>query len=148
MRVFIDTNVPMYWGGKASSYKRPCAKVLELVAKESIEAATSSEVFQEILYRFWYLKQVDKGVAIFNYFSQIISDVLPVTFNDVEKAMSLTKKYPTVPPRDLLHAAVMMNNQISIIISADKDFDKVNEIERVNPTHFENWFKAASNKNE
>ena len=146
MRVFVDTNVPMYAGGKVSSYKVPCAKVLELVAKESMEATTSSEVFQEILYRFWYLKEVDKGLAIFDHFGQILSDVLPVTLEDVKKARVLSEQYSDIPPRDLLHVATMINNQIDFIVSADKDFDGVSEIERVDPLDFENWFHRKQDK--
>lgn len=141
MKIFIDANIPMYWGGKESSYKLSCAKILELVAKEKVDGVTSSEVFQEIIYRFWYLKQMGKGLAIFDYFSQIMSEVLPVTIDDVREARTLMERYPSIPPRDLLHAAVMMNNQVSFIVSADKDFDKINEIERVDPTNFEKWLK-------
>ncbi|MFP3321264.1 MAG: type II toxin-antitoxin system VapC family toxin [Acidilobus sp.] len=34
-------------------------------------------------------------------------------------------------PSDALHVAVMLNNSIRRILSEDRDFDKVKEVERV-----------------
>lgn len=36
-------------------------------------------------------------------------------------------------PRDLIHAAVMINNGISHLITADKHFDSIKEVTRIAP---------------
>jgi len=142
-RVFVDTNIPMYWGGAESVYKEPCGHILGAVAREELYGAASAEVFQEILYRFWYLKDMDNGWRIFDHFKTIISEVLPVTSGDVRLARTLSEKY-SFSPRDLLHLAVMNNNDIDTIISADKDFDQVDAIQRVDPLNFEDWLAAMT----
>jgi hypothetical protein len=65
-------------------------------------------------------------------------DVLPVTREDMDRAFELYERYKTkgLPPRDLVHAAVMINNGMSHIISTDKHFDAIKEIKRVRPGQY------------
>lgn len=135
-RVFLDTNIPIYAAGKESEYKKVCLKVLEAIGREEVEGLTSTEVFQEILYRFWYLKDIENGWQIFDNFRKVISQVLAVTEEDISKARELSEKYRNIKPRDLLHVAVMVTNQIESIISVDKDFDAISEINRIDPLAF------------
>lgn len=135
-RVFLDTNIPIYAAGKESEYKKACLEVLEAIGREEVEGLTSTEVFQEILYRFWYLKDIENGWQIFDNFREVISQVLAVTEEDISKARELSEKYRNIKPRDLLHVAVMISNQIENIISVDKDFDAISEINRIDPLAF------------
>lgn len=135
-RVFLDTNIPIYAAGKESEYKKACLDILEAIGREEVEGLTSTEVFQEILYRFWYLKDIENGWQIFDNFREVISRVLPVTEEDISKARELSEKYKNIKPRDLLHVAVMVTNQIESIISVDKDFDPISEINRIDPLAF------------
>lgn len=140
-RVFIDSNIPMYYAGRESEFKEPCRHILESVAREEIEGYTSVEVLQEILYRFWHLNDMTTGRQIFDLFSKAVSVVLSVTEQDVNLARSLSEKH-VCGPRDLLHVAVMQNNSIATIISADKDFDSVHVINRIDPRDFKHWFNS------
>lgn len=140
-RVFIDSNIPMYYAGRESEFKEPCRHILESIASEEIDAYTSVEVLQEILYRFWHLRDITTGRRIFDLFSKTIAAVLPVIEHDVYLARALSEKY-TCGPRDLLHVAVMQNNDIKTIISADRDFDSVRSIKRIDPLDFKKWLEA------
>lgn len=141
-RVFIDSNIPMYWAGRTSEFKEPCRRMLESVAGEELEGYASVGVLQEILYRFRHLKDMSVGRQIFDLFSETATAVLSVTEQDVYLARSLSEKH-SCGPRGLLHLAVMINNSIATIISVDKDFDSVGSIERVDPLDFEGWFRAG-----
>lgn len=140
-RVFIDSNIPMYYAGRESEFKEPCRYVLESIAKEELDGFTSVEVLQEILYRFWHLSDIATGHKIFDLFSKTVSAVLPVIDKDVHLARELSDNYKC-SPRDLLHLAVMQNNDIDIIVSADKDFDYVHSIRRIDPLEFKEWLEA------
>jgi hypothetical protein len=39
-----------------------------------------------------------------------------------------------VGARDALHAAVMKNSQVHMLVSVDRDFDVVSELKRIEPT--------------
>lgn len=54
MRVLIDANIPMYAAGKSSPYKEPCKEILAQIALGMLDGVTDVEVFQEILYRYYY----------------------------------------------------------------------------------------------
>src|SRR4029434_4159304 len=51
MKVFVDSNIPMYVAGRDHPNREPARRVLERARSGDIEACTSTEVLQEILYR-------------------------------------------------------------------------------------------------
>jgi predicted nucleic acid-binding protein len=93
----------------------------------------NTEVLQEILYRYVMIEKGDTGLSICRDIEALEVDVLPVTTDDMNRTFELFERYKSkkLPPRDLIHAAVMINNGISHIVSADKHFDSIKEIKRV-----------------
>ncbi|MEW6572178.1 MAG: type II toxin-antitoxin system VapC family toxin [Bacillota bacterium] len=137
MKVFIDTNIPMYAAGTPHPLKEPAQRVILAVADYRLDAVTDTEVFQEILYRYFFINQREKGVRVFDHFYQLmIGRILPVDADDVQKARHLADRYPTLSPRDLIHLAVMQHHQIQEIITADTAFDIVQDIQRIDPRTF------------
>ena len=56
--------------------------------------------------------------------------VLPITLADTDRARTLLVAHPQLSARDALHAAVMMNNELSKIATFDAGFDAVPRIAR------------------
>ena len=135
-KVFIDANVPMYAFGKEHPYKEPCRLILHKLGIGEIPGVTSVEVLQEILHRYLSLGRTEEGIIIARQLSEIVDEVLPVELADVQKAMELARKATRAKSRDLIHVAVMLNNGIHTIISADKHFDLFPEIHRIDPMEF------------
>lgn len=142
-RVFIDTGVFMYARGKDHPLKAPCSNIILAMAKYGTlghygPPVVNAEVLQEILYRYVMIEKGDTGLAICRDIEALEVDVLPVTKDDMNRAFELFECYKSksLPPRDLIHAAVMINNGISHIISADKHFDAIKEIKRVRPEQY------------
>jgi predicted nucleic acid-binding protein len=134
--VFIDTNIPMYAAGQSHPLRAACQRVIREVAAGHIEAVTDCEVFQEILYRYLKIGEQEKGFQIFDDFHRIMAGrILAVEEGDVRRARSLAEEYD-VSPRDLIHLAIMRNNGIEEILTADEDFDRVKGIKRIDPTQF------------
>lgn len=130
---FIDANLPMYVAGRAHPYKKPSTEFMLKVARREIEALTDSEVLQEILYRYFYIGQIEIGWKVFDHFVNALPVVLAVTKEDVLKGRELLEEYGIIRPRDAVHAAVMLNNGISTIVSYDRHFDAIEEIKRIEP---------------
>jgi predicted nucleic acid-binding protein len=136
MKVFLDTNIPMYAAGKEHPLKFNCLEILESVASGKLLAFTDSEVFQEILYRFYHIKQPALGLRVFDLFAKVMHNfVLPVSYEDVNLARRLSENpnLSSLSPRDLIHVAVMLNNDIRHIITADRGFELVQEIRVIQP---------------
>ncbi|MBT3342117.1 MAG: type II toxin-antitoxin system VapC family toxin [Gemmatimonadetes bacterium] len=131
--VFIDANIPMYAAGAPSSHKERCIQILSWVGEGRLAAATDAEVFQEILYRYFHIRRMDIGHIVFDSLRTVIEQVLPVSADCLWLARDLASRYPTVPPRDLLHVAIMVRHGIRQIVSADTDFDDIAEVERLDP---------------
>ena len=136
MKVFIDTNIPMYAAGKDHPFKKKCLGILESIARDDINAYTDTEVLQEILYRYFYINQRETGFDIFDLFATIMDGViLPVLHSDIKLARLLAEKEETVKlsPRDLIHLAVMLNNGIRHIVTTDRGFVSIPGIEVITP---------------
>ncbi|MEW6189327.1 MAG: type II toxin-antitoxin system VapC family toxin [Actinomycetota bacterium] len=136
---FIDANIVMYAVGREHEYKQFCSAILRDIGDEKITAVTDTEVLQEILYRYFMIGKGKDGLETAKDFSVAVSDVLFVTKREVETTFELLKKYPDLPPRDHIHVAVMINNDIREIISTDKHFDQIEEVSRVDPKEFGQW---------
>jgi predicted nucleic acid-binding protein len=66
----------------------------------------------------------------------IIPATLPVTLADIHPARQLVERHPMLNTRDLIHAAVMLENGLTCILSTDCHFDQLTEIERMDPRDF------------
>jgi predicted nucleic acid-binding protein len=102
-----------------------------------IDAVTDAEVFQEILYRYLHIGERDRGLRIFDYFHRImLGRILSVEDADVSYARDLAEQYPGLSPRDLIHLSIALRHQIPEIITADRGFDTVGSLHRLDPTAF------------
>ena len=66
----------------------------------------------------------------------------PVHGDDVTLVAELADRHPGVSARDLVHAAVMQRLGIDRIISADTDFDRLEDINGLDPARIEEWHSA------
>jgi len=137
VRVFVDTNIPMYAAGKEHPYRDPCRSIIRAIASGSVDAVTDAEVFQEILYRYLYINKREQGLVIFDKFQTLMGEgILPVTMRDVGLARELVVTCPALSPRDLIHVAVMIHHEVRHILSTDRGFDPVEEVIRIDPVDF------------
>lgn len=133
--VFLDANVFMYAAGAAHAYKEPCKRILADVESGSLIAVSNTEILQEILYRFHRIQLPDKGLQLCQFVLELPLQVLPVTVSDIQSAVAILEQFRPISlkTRDAIHAATMQNSQLTRIISADRDFDHLPFVERIDP---------------
>jgi len=132
--VFVDSNIPMYVAGRDHPLRAPALRFLERVRAGDVEACSSTEVLQELLYRYVGLKRIDLARDVYNLFVALCPVILPVTIADTDRARDLVTTGSGVSVRDAVHAAVMLNNDVSTIATFDTGFDAVAGIERLQLT--------------
>jgi predicted nucleic acid-binding protein len=138
--LFLDANVPIYAAGRPHPLKEPCAQILALVARHPREFVTDAEVLQELLHRYLALGVWSQGRIAFTHFAEVMRErVEPVSGEDVELAASMADQPLGLAARDLLHAAVMARLEIRQIVSADADFDRLVDLERLDPADLAVW---------
>lgn len=135
MIVFIDANIPMYGAGRDHPHREPSLRFLEAVRRNEIEGCTSTEVLQEILYRYSALRRFDLAREVYQLFVSICPIVFDVTLTDTNRALDLmVVEHDALSARDAVHAAVMLNRGIEWIATFDAGFDGVTGIRRFDLT--------------
>jgi len=129
--IFLDTNVFLFAAGAEHPLREDSQRILHRVAQEELAATTSSEVVQEILYVLYRRSLEGAAQQLARNAILLFPDLLSVTRNDMEAACDLLERYPGIPTRDAVHAATMLNNGITTIVSADGHFDEIQEIHRL-----------------
>jgi uncharacterized protein len=131
--VFIDTAIVMYASGTEHPLREPCQRLLEEVADGRLEAVTSVEVVQEILHRFTALRRPGVGATMAQATLDLFAPVLPITHAVMRRMPDLIERYPGLAARDLVHVATCLEEGIADIVSPDRGFDSVPEINRIDP---------------
>jgi hypothetical protein len=131
MKVFVDSNIPMYVAGRDHPNREPARRLLERARAGDIEACTSTEVLQEILYRYAGLRRIDLAATVYDLFVQLCPVIFPVTLADTDRAKSLLGSTKSMGVRDAIHAAVMANNDVTAIATFDTTFDHVPGVSRL-----------------
>ena len=131
MKVFVDSNIPMYVAGRDHPLREPARRLLERVQRGELEGCTSTEVLQEILYRYAGLQRLDLAARVYDLFVSVCPVVLPVTLADTDRAKTILTQTRGLSARDAIHAAVMLNHDIGTIATFDAGFDRVPGLERL-----------------
>lgn len=133
---FIDTNIVMYAAGREHEYKDYCVKILGNIDSFEHNFVINTETVQEILYRYQYINLKSFGIDLALNTLELFDNVLQISVKDLYLAIDLLKKYSFLISRDALIIANMVNNGLKRIITADKVFDRIEEITRVDPKDF------------
>lgn len=132
MKVFIDSNIPMYVAGRDHPLREPARRFLERVRAGELEGCTSTEVLQEILYRYAALRRLDLAREVYELFALVCPVVYPITLADTDRAKQLVcAAGGGVGVRDAIHAAVMLNNDVRDIATFDTEFDLIQQVHRL-----------------
>ena len=131
MRVFVDSNIPMYVAGGEHPNRELARRFLDWAKAGVVEICTSTEVLQEILYRYSALGKPALAKDVYDLFVEICPSVLPVTLADTDVARDLIAKTRGISARDAIHAGVMLNHEIESIATLDTGFDGIAGIKRI-----------------
>lgn len=132
-RLFLDANVFLYAVGADSAHRDACRSVLQAVGQGTLDGITSSEVLQEILHVRTRRVSVADATSAVRAAAELVAEVLPVTDRDVLEACRLLEAHSGLGARDALHAAVMKNSQVHVLVSLDRDFDAIADLKRIEP---------------
>ena len=131
MRVFIDSNIPMYVAGADHPNKGPARRFLQRVQDGEVEGCTSTEVLQEILYRYSAIDRRDLAREVNGLFVQICPVIFDVILAETDRALALLMDVGRISARDAVHGAVMLNHDVELIATFDQGFDRVPDVERL-----------------
>ncbi|OGD83056.1 hypothetical protein A3A54_00290 [Candidatus Curtissbacteria bacterium RIFCSPLOWO2_01_FULL_39_62] len=138
MKYYIDTNIFIYSTNPSDSRYSNCKTILEKIITGEIEALTSVETFEEIIHYGQKNKVVRKTILLCQKLLTTNLNIVSFTNKLLLSYLKIVKRYSDskVDSRDLIHVVSALKNDAEIIISADRDFDKITEIKRIDPFEF------------
>jgi predicted nucleic acid-binding protein len=137
MKTFVDTNIFMYAVGRSHPLRPSAELVIQKVGTGELDATTNTEVLQELLFVYSRRGQRSVGISVVQDILDLIPDVLSVAKPDLVMAALLMGQYTHLNSRDAVHLATMRTNGIESIITADKHFDGIDGVTRVDPSEFQ-----------
>jgi len=127
---YIDVNVFVYWLGGHPVYGKKSYEWIKKFETSSMGRYVTSTLtlYQTIII---VAGLAGKGLNDLSLAESVVSaignlpglEVIPLNFNDIEKALTLMKDY-NLEYEDALHLAIAIKCGVKEIISNDKDFDR------------------------
>lgn len=138
--IHIDANVPVYVWGKEHELKAPATRVLALAVTRPASFFTDAEVMQELLHRFKAIGRLSEVRGEFSSLLELMDGrIEPMTSDDVKAAAELALRHVRLSARDLIHIAIMQRVGSQHIVTADRAFDNIDGIARLDPARIDEW---------
>lgn len=132
--MLIDTNVFLYARGGEHPYRLSCRQVLAGVANGRIHVAASVELVKEYLHVL-----LRRGVDRQHVANEAAAIGRQCTLHGFDAqvltlTLTLLRTNDHLGARDAVHAATALTHGIDAVLSADRVFDGIDGLRRVDPT--------------
>lgn len=131
----LDTNVFVYAHGRPHPYRQPCRALIAELETEPVDYNVDTELLQEILHL--YSLQGDRafGLNVFDVILTIFPYPFAVGRSEAVAARRLVEAYPGLSPRDAIHAAVVLTQDLDALVTTDKAFTDVAGLSVLDPAN-------------
>lgn len=132
-RFLFDTNVFVYALGGTHPLRAPCRRILQQAARGELRGEASVDLVQELAHQ--RLRQTGQRAAAARAARRAAEAVVLHALEpaDLTLALELFEQSSRMTARDSCFAAVALNRGIDAILSADRDFDGLPGLERIDP---------------
>jgi predicted nucleic acid-binding protein len=136
-RFLFDTSVFVYALGGEHPYRDPCRAVMD----DGAQGLLAAEASVELVHEFAYVRRrrgIARAAAARDARTIAATSRLHVVEpSDVDRALDLWCEHERLDMRDAIFAAQALNRGIDAILSADKGFDGIPGLERIDPADAE-----------
>ena len=132
-RVFLDSNIFLYATGAEHPCREPCRALLLAMGAGTVAGETSVEVLQEVVHVRARRSGSRRDARALAERAGRACTVHSFEPEDLERALEIFVAGDSLPMRDAVHAAVALRRGSELIASADKDFDRIPDVVRVDP---------------
>ena len=129
--IYLDANIFIYAAINNGSVGEKCRKILFEIYQNKSTGYTSVLTWDEVVYSIWKKEGKIKAFEQGKNFLKLPNILfISATSAIISKSQELMENYG-LKPRDAIHVATALSNNITQIASDDSDFNKVKEIKRV-----------------
>ena len=131
---FLDSTTLIHAIDKNAEHQKECLNIINKAAKGKINAATSLETLEETLFILSKLTSTSTALRVTHDYLKITKiKKYEMNLTIFENALEIMEITPLKRPKDAINVATMLEHHIPKIISEDKEYDKLNLIQRVHP---------------
>ena len=134
--LYVDSNIflyPVIYKPETVKEARESKDFLLKISEGLVEACTATITWDEVV---WVVRKIfglNPSIELGRKLLEFPNlKLLNVKRSVVLRAQKLMEKYG-IKPRDAIHAATALENGVETIVSYDRDFDKLEEIKRLDP---------------
>jgi len=132
---FLDSTTLIHAIDKNAEHQKECLNIINKAAKGTINAAISLETLEETLFILSKLTSTSTALRVtHDYLKMTRIKKYEMNLTIFEHALEIMELTPLKRPKDAINVATMLQHHIPKIISEDKEYDKINLIQRVHPT--------------
>ena len=126
----------MYAAGSAHPLREPCREALTRAVDQEVSLITDAEVLQEILHRYFSIGRPESARTVHQSAIDLCDEVLAIDVKHTTRALELLLEHSELTPRDAIHVATMEYQGLELLLSTDRDFDNLSQVERIDPADF------------
>jgi len=130
--ILLDTTVLVYAAGRDHPLRDPCRRLLEAHALRRLRCTTTVEVIQEVTHVHARGRTRADAVTLARRYATAF-DLLTAERADLELGLQLYETHPRLGSFDAVLAAVVLNQDLEALVSADEDFADVPDLRWVDP---------------
>lgn len=131
-RVYLDANIFVYAIGGDSPYREPCRRVIDAMRRRLIAGETSVTTLEEVLHHRRRRGDSD-AVARAREVATLCSTVHSVDRRLALAALEIAEVHRRLDTADAIHVATARAHGLTSIMTGDRDFDCVGDVERLDP---------------
>jgi uncharacterized protein len=132
-RFLYDTSIFIYALGGEHHYREPCREIVRRAAAGDLQGEASSDLLQELVHQRVRRTGDRHGAAEAARNVAKLAWWHPVEPDDVQRGIDLFEAHPNLDARDAVFAALAINRGIDAILSTDRAFDGLDDLERIDP---------------
>lgn len=136
MSIYFDTNVFIYLSNRQLPFYTEIKKLIQYCQDNDIQIVTSVETIQEIIHYAQNVKQLSFGLQTSHKALALTDELFILDKNIINLYLAFVKKYKNRESRDFIHLATCHYQKIDILITCDKGFKKIHEINSIAPAEF------------
>lgn len=131
--VYLDANVFIYAALDSGAKGEKAREILNSIVKGNEAACTCLLAVDEVVWKIWKetkdrKQSIEQGMRMLALPNIRCAEVAK---EEMLLALNLMSENSSLKPRDAIHAAVCMRNNIRTIISDDGDFDTLKGLKRI-----------------
>jgi predicted nucleic acid-binding protein len=130
--IILDTTVLAYAVGEEHPLREPCRRLLAAHANGTIEATTTVEVLQEFAHVRARRRTREDAVNLTRLYVVALNPIV-TTAADLDAGLALFQQYPELGAFDAVLAAVALARGAEALVSADRSFASVPDLEWIDP---------------